>query len=102
MNLKSGFLAVITITLSACSTIHFDRHSSTSATPHKYQHWHHNFAFALYEGSKPVNLVEACPQGNWQSVQTEVSFINGLASLPVNFFGPIWYPKTVDVSCASN
>lgn len=102
MNIKTGLLSALTVLLSACSTIHFDRNNANSATSQTYQQWHHNFAFALYEGSKPVNLVEICPNGTWQSVQTEVSFINGLASLPVNFFGPIWYPKTVDVSCAAS
>lgn len=102
MNLKIGLFATLVLTLSACSTIHFDRTSNVVNSQKTYQQWHHNFAFALYEGSKPVNLVEICPNDNWQSVQTEVSFLNGLAAIPVNLLGPLWYPKTIDVICASN
>jgi len=101
MNIKIGFLAALTLTVSACSTVHFDRTASITNNKETHQQWHHNFAFALYEGSKPVNLVEICPKGSWQSVQTEVSFLNGLAALPVNLLGPIWQPKTVDVTCSS-
>lgn len=101
MKFKTGLLAALALTISACTTIHFDRTPSVAGSSQTHQQWHHNFALALYEGSKPVNLVEICPNGNWQSVQTELSFLNGLASLPVNLLGPIWYPKTVDVTCAS-
>ena len=76
-----------------------DRNTDKQAESVTYQQWHHNFFFALYEGSKPVNLVEICQQQDWQSVKTEVSFLNGLATTVVNYVAPIWYPKTVDVSC---
>lgn len=102
MKIKTALLAVVALTLSACTTIHFDRTASSAGSKLTHQQWHHNFALALYEGSQPVNLVEICPNGSWESVKTELSFINALASLPINFIGPIWYPKTVDVSCASN
>ena len=65
----------------------------------KNEKWHHNFAFALYEGSSVVNLRNECGRTEWVSVKTETSFVNGVASSVVNIAGPIWYPKTVEVSC---
>ncbi|MCD1597931.1 Bor family protein [Rheinheimera aquimaris] len=102
MNYKIGLSAALCVVLNACSTIHFDRNTDKQAESVTYQQWHHNFFFALYEGSKPVNLVEICQQQDWQSVKTEVSFLNGLATTVVNYVAPIWYPKTVDVSCTSS
>jgi hypothetical protein len=63
-----------------------------------HQEWHHNFALSLYEASEPVNLNSECRDMTWTSVKTERTFINGLAQV-VNVFAPIWYPKTVEVSC---
>uniref|UniRef100_UPI004048822A hypothetical protein n=1 Tax=Rheinheimera sp. TaxID=1869214 RepID=UPI004048822A len=57
MSFKTGLLIALTLTISACSTIHFDRFSATTDGKNTHQQWHHNFALALYEGSSPVNLV---------------------------------------------
>jgi hypothetical protein len=96
---KSGLLPVILLVLvSGCTTIHFDNGDTSNPSTVKTQ-WHHNVVLALYEVSDPVNLKEECGSEQWTSVKTELSFINGLASSAVNFFIPIWYPKTVEVSC---
>lgn len=91
-------LAMIVVVTSACTTIHFDNGdvSGSSTTKEK---WHHNVALGLYELSDPINLKNECGAGQWTSVKTELTFINGLASGVVNAFLPIWYPKTVEVSC---
>lgn len=86
------------VAASGCSTIHFDKGEPVLAQK-KTENWHHNFAFSLYEGSSVVNLSNECGKTEWVSVKTEKSFINGLASGAVNLAGPIWYPKTVEVSC---
>lgn len=87
--------------LTGCTNIHFDNGEYDDlANNHKSEQWHHNFAAALYEGSDAVDLSEICPDSQWQSVHTYKSFTNGLAELVVNDLGPIWYPKTVEVSCA--
>ena len=62
-----------------CSTIHFDRTTPVSGQVTK-QQWHHNFGFALYEGSAPVDAKSICGQQSWTSVKTELTFVNGLAS----------------------
>lgn len=97
--MKNVLLTVLCIIfLGGCSTIHFDKGEQVkSSTTTKL--WHHNFAFALYEGSPVVDLKTQCGPGPWVSVKTEMSFLNGLSSSAVNWVGPIWYPKTVEVSC---
>ena len=98
MKNKLPLLAIaLTLVLSGCTTMHFD--NGNMAKSGATQKWHHNFAFALYEASAPVALDNECSNKNWASVKTELTFINGLASGAVNVLGPIWYPKTVDVSC---
>ena len=84
--------------LSGCTTIYFDKGKDTRSTAVSEQ-WHHNFALGLYEGSAPVSLKQACGDKSWVSVKTEESFLNGLAGSAASFFLPIWYPKTVEVSC---
>jgi hypothetical protein len=91
-------VTLFSLVASGCSTIHFDRTTPVSGQTTKEQ-WHHNFAFALYEGSAPVDAKAVCGQQSWTSVKTEQTFVNGLASIPANIVGPIWYPKTVTVSC---
>lgn len=93
---------ILAATLSGCTHIYFDNGSPTSANKGAVtERWHHNFAAALYEGSKPVDLSIYCPNSEWQSVHTYKSFLNVVAGEAVNEIGgPIWYPKTVEVSCA--
>ncbi len=91
-------VALFSLAATGCSTIHFDKSAPVTGQATKSQ-WHHNFAFALYEGSAPVDAKAICAQQSWTSVKTELTFANGLASIPSNVLGPIWYPKTVTVSC---
>ncbi|MBA6357970.1 MULTISPECIES: Bor/Iss family lipoprotein [unclassified Colwellia] len=97
--MKNILLGVLCVTLfSGCSTIHFDKGDQVKSNQTT-QLWHHNFALSLYEGSPVVDLQNECGNTPWASVKTELTFINGLASGAVNMLGPIWYPKTVEVSC---
>lgn len=90
---------VAAILLSGCTTIHFDRNANLDLNATKTESWHHNALLALVEVSDPVNLEEKCGNQEWSSVKTELTFINGLLSGIVNFVAPVWYPKTVEVSC---
>lgn len=90
---------VATIALSGCSTIYFDQ---TPEPLHDYPdmtEWHHNLFFATYEISEPVNLQAACQGNDWGYVKTELTFLNALSQGLAGLFGPIWYPKTVEVRC---
>lgn len=97
--MKTILLACLALTAAGCTTIQFDNGPATSVNKTKTAKWHHNVAFSLYELSKPVNLSEECAEKEWVSVKTEQTFINGLASTVANSFGPIWYPKTVEIEC---
>ena len=94
-------LILSVLLVSGCTTIHFDNGEDEGVKTT--QQWHHNFALALYEGSEAIDLSNQCGDREWSSVKTERSFINGLADSVVgsisNGFGPIWTPKTVEVSC---
>jgi hypothetical protein len=93
-------LILVSFLLSACTTIHFDNGSvHANAQTQEQEQWHHNFMFSLVEGSAPVNLDNECGEKEWSSVKTELTFINYLAGSVVNFFAPIWYPKTVGITC---
>ncbi|KZZ44173.1 hypothetical protein A3759_30190 [Thalassolituus sp. HI0120] len=98
--MKKVILAAALLLMAGCSTIHFDRNPEPQATPFQTEEWHHNAILALVEVSDPVNLEDKC-EGNkeWTSVKTELTFVNGLVSGLVNIFFPLWYPKTVEVSC---
>jgi hypothetical protein len=97
--MKNILLGVLCLTFfSGCSTIHFDKGDQVKSNQTT-QLWHHNFAFSLYEGSPVLDLQKECGNMPWASVKTELTFINGLASGAANMLGPIWYPKTVEVSC---
>ena len=99
MQTKTVLLAACLSVATGCTSIHFDNGTEQSNQAAKEQ-WHHNFALALYEGSEPVNLKANCDGGQWQSVETQLSFVNGLASSAANVIAPIWYPKTVKTKCA--
>lgn len=97
---RSASLILLTLSLSGCSTIHFDRGQPVDPRLTDSQKtWHHVIAADLVEVSDPVNPQARCGQRSWQSVKTETTFFNGLASSLVNVFGPIWYPQTVVVEC---
>jgi len=100
MQTKILLIAALTLFATGCTSIHFDNGSQGVNARATSEQWHHNFALALYEGSSPVDLKANCNGGQWQSVETQLSFINGLAAGAANIVGPIWYPKTVKTSCA--
>ncbi|TMP74080.1 hypothetical protein [Pseudoalteromonas sp. S1608] len=92
--------SLVILSTTGCTNIHFDNGEYTaSETANKTKQWHHNFGLGLYEGSDAINLSQTCADGQWQSVHTYKSFVNGLAEMAVNEVGPVWYPKTVEVDC---
>lgn len=98
MNTKVLLFCVCALLTTGCTTVHFDNGSYSEPSTTKAE-WHHNLALALYEASAPVNLKDTCGTQQWTSVKTELTFPNVIAGGVVNFVAPIWYPKTVEVSC---
>ena len=94
--------ALAALLMQGCTQIYFDNGAVPDVqNTQKSRSWHHNWAIDLYESTDPVNLESRCRDGQWQTVKTEKSFLNGLASSAANQILPIWYPKTVTVSCVS-
>lgn len=91
-------IIIFLLLLSGCTTIHFKNGPDTPVT-NKTEQWHHNAVLALVEVSDPVDLTEECVDKEWSTVTTELTFFNGLASGVVNLIAPIWFPKTVTVTC---
>ena len=77
--------------LSGCTTINFEN-GAASNKEYTSEKWHHNVVLGLIEVSDPVDLEKECANKEWDTVQTEVSFLNGLASTAVNFFFPDLVP----------
>jgi hypothetical protein len=102
LKLKLKLILILSASLfvSGCTTIHFDNGQQLATNNVTTQKWHHNVVFSLYELSEPVNLDKECVSAPWASVKTEKTFINGLAASVTNSIGPIWYPKTVEVTCS--
>ena len=98
MIMRAAVCYCIVSLANACTTIHFDNGEYIEPNMVK-EKWHHNIALDLYELSDPVNLKEQCGDGQWTSVKTELSFVNGLAATATNIYLPLWYPKTVQISC---
>lgn len=86
-----------------CTRITFVNGKPQAATTEKHQHWHHNFANGLYEGSEKVELNSICHGKPWQTVTTEKSASNAIATTAVGLLVPgsveVWSPKTVTVEC---
>ncbi len=100
--LCAGVLLAGGVLLSGCSTMYFDN-GPPKPTSIKESRWHHVMFLALMEVSSPVDLNGHCKaegsQGEWISTKNELTFLNWLASLPVNLFLPIWFPWTVEYRC---
>ena len=85
--------------------MHFDNgpilnNSSVSDNKETIEKWHHNFFADAWEVSDPVNLSKHCNNSEWESVKTEISFLNALSRFPQEILKlPIWYPKTVTILC---
>ena len=97
--MKTILLITAMMTITGCSTIHFDNGIPAPNPSSISSKWHHNVALGLMEISQPVNLKKECQSKQWSSVKTELSATNGLASIIINSALPLWYPKTVTISC---
>ena len=93
------YIILAMVLLSGCTTKTF-QNGADSNRQFSTERWHHNVALALVEVSDPVSLERECYNKEWDNVQTQLTFVNGLASWAVNTFTlPLWYPKTVSVAC---
>ena len=102
---KIKLLILLTILISGCVSMHFDNgsivnNSSVSDNKETIEKWHHKFFADACEVSDPVNLSKHCNNSEWESVKTEISFLNALSRFPQDILNlPIWYPKTVTILC---
>ena len=102
---KITLLILLTILISGCVSMHFDNgsianNSSVSDNKETIEKWHNNFFVDTWEVSDPVNLSKHCNNSEWESVKTEISFLNALSRFPQDILNlPIWYPKTVTILC---
>ena len=98
-------LILLSILISGCVSMHFDNghildNSSVSDNKETIEKWHHNLFFDSWEVSDSVNLSKHCNNSEWESVKTEISFLNALSRFPQEILKlPIWYPKTVAILC---
>ncbi|WP_371189497.1 Bor/Iss family lipoprotein [Thalassotalea maritima] len=98
--MKKLLILIAMFSMSACTTIHFDKTPIKTTASVAKEQWHHNFILALYEGSSPVDLKSTCDEQEWVTVKTETSFVNGLADFGSQLvIGPLWSPRTVSISC---
>ena len=102
---KITLLILLTILISGCVSMHFDNgsianNSSVSDNKETIEKLHHNFFADAWEVSDPVNLSKHCNNSEWESVKTEISFLNALSRFPQEILKlPIWYPKSVTILC---
>ena len=98
-------LILLSILICGCTKMHFDNgpilnNSSVSDNKETIEKWHHNIFADSQEVSDPVNLSKHCNNSEWESVKTEISFLNALSRFPQEILKlPIWYPKTVTILC---
>ena len=102
---KIKLLNLLSILICGCTKMHFDNgpilnNSSVSHNKETIEKWHHNLFFDSWEVSDSVNLSKHCNNSEWESVKTEISFLNALPIFPQQILNlPIWYPKTVTILC---
>jgi hypothetical protein len=94
-------LAGVCLIGAGCSTIRF--HSGQAASSDEAnEEWHHVSMLRLVELSDPVDLNDRCRGKEWSMVQTEHTFLNGLAGTLDNIVigVEIWEPWTVQYTCS--
>ena len=102
---KIKLLILLSILKCGCTKMHFDNgpilnNSSVSDNKETIEKWHHNLFFDTWEVSDSVNLSKHCNNSEWESVKTEISFLNALSRFPQGILKlPIWSPKTVKILC---
>ena len=98
-------LILLSILICGCTKMHFDNgpilnNSFVYDNKETIEKWHHNFFSDAWEVSDPVNLSKHCNNSEWESVKTEISFLNALSRFPQEILKlPIWYPKIVTILC---
>lgn len=112
-------IILISLLLNGCATVYFENGEISNKSSAQKTVWHHNFIYALYEGSSPVKLQDNCGSDSWRSVKTQFTMLNLLSivgaegvfvSLTHTFIHPFfgaeiggasWTPMTVEILCDS-
>ena len=87
--------AAVGLGTTGCMSIFF-HNDGTESEYTDFDELHHIGVFSLVEFSDPVDLAEACTQGEWRTVKTErgpLAILVGWLTQP--FYGPM----TVGVDC---
>ncbi len=92
-------LILALLTLSACSTFHFENgpvlEDEETVIREK---WHHLAINGLIEISPPLDIKYNCDTRQWDRVTVERSFLNGLATASSQYFS-IYSPWTIVYAC---
>jgi hypothetical protein len=89
----------VVLVFSGCYRLTFDNGPlPQNEAEHPHREWHHIGIIRLVEFSDPVDLYERCKGKEWTSVETELTFIQGvIAFLPYNY---VYHPREVEWACA--
>ena len=94
-----GLLAVLGLTVSGCSVMHFTNGKAKGTT--SVSKWHHNVALALFEVSDPADPGKMCGGKNWTQITTKDTFVTAIVGSLDNSMGglELWDPQVVEVAC---
>jgi hypothetical protein len=93
------------LALAGCYHVRFVRPSASAERGAPREKWHHGFVGGAFDGTGPVDLAAACPDG-FARVDTDVSFIQALGQLVTSgglllpLHASLWTPSGVSVVCA--
>lgn len=91
-------LAALLLASSGCYRITLVSGRAPAPAPQAFHDdaWHHDFVFGLAEGSGPIDLETACPNG-WAKLHTEQTFVKGLVGV---LTGGLYTPQSETLTCA--
>jgi len=101
--IRNILLAIITTLLfSGCSKMYFHNGEPSNSVTLQNEQTHRHTVFNLVEISDPINLNEKCPSNDWDTIETELSFLDFLISSIDNFLigVDVYGQKTVNYSCS--
>jgi len=95
--LTLGVLVIASL-LTGCHKIYYHRTPSMVANKSAatVNEWHHIGIIGLVEFSEPTDLKRYCGGNNWNSVETENSFLTGLVS---GITYGLYTPRMANVMC---
>ena len=96
--MKISFIILISLCMSACSTMNFVNGPVLGDTV-KREQWHHDALFRLIELSQPINVSYFCDDKQWEKITFELNTPNVLASAFLTHF--YTSPGPLNISAAT-